>query len=63
LQDLFPYAIAVDNDHASIAAGIREAVADHEELVGASSAALALQSSRWKGQLDRLRFLLDLESE
>jgi glycosyltransferase involved in cell wall biosynthesis len=57
LNELFPYAIAVDNDHGSIATGIAEAVARHGELVAATSAAFALQSDRWAGQLERLRSL------
>lgn len=63
LHDFFPYAVAVDNDHASIAAGIREAVAHHAELVGTTSAALTLQSGRWRGQLERLRSLLPERAE
>lgn len=58
LNALFPYAIAVDNDHASLAAGIRQAVARHGELVTATSAAFALQAGRWGAQLERLRSLL-----
>jgi glycosyltransferase involved in cell wall biosynthesis len=58
LADFFPYAVAVDNDQASIATGIRTAVAQHAELVAATSAALTLQTGRWRGQLERLRSLL-----
>ena len=58
LRDFFPYAVAVDNDPASITAGIRTAVARHADLVGATSAALTLQTDRWRGQLEQLRSLL-----
>ena len=58
LRGFFPYAVAVDNDRASIAAGIRQAVGDHADLVAATSPALTLQSQRWRGQLERLRALV-----
>ena len=58
LREFFPYAVAVDNDHASITAGIREAVARHAQLADATAAALTLQAGRWRGQLERLRSLL-----
>jgi hypothetical protein len=33
-------------------------VARHADLVGATSAALTLQTDRWRGQLEQLRSLL-----
>jgi len=51
---LFPYAIAVGDDAASIAEGIRGAVDRHAELVAAAPSALALQSERWRRQLAHL---------
>jgi glycosyltransferase involved in cell wall biosynthesis len=55
LRELFPYAVHVGNSAESVAAGIREAIARHEELVVAAEDALRLQSSRWDGQLEDLR--------
>ena len=63
LREFFPYAVSVDNDEASIAAGIRTAVARHPELVGMTAAALALQAGRWRAQLERLRSLLPHRAE
>ena len=57
----FPYAIAVGDDAASIAGGIRRAVGRHAELVEAVPSALALQTDRWDRQLGRLRRCLGSE--
>lgn len=54
-RELFPHAVHVDNHAAGIAAGLRRAVAEHERLVAAAPAALALQQRRWERQLAALR--------
>ena len=58
MTPLFPYAISVRNDSASIASGIRSAIEHHPDLVAACSRARALQEQRWREQLDRLRELV-----
>lgn len=55
---LFPFAVKVRNNRASIAEGIREALSRHDDLVQAAPDALALQSQRWSDQLERLRSAL-----
>lgn len=54
-RELFPHAVPVDNDAAGIAAGLRRAAAEHERLLAAAPAALALQRQRWERQLAALR--------
>ena len=54
MTPLFPYAVSVSNDTASIAAGIRSAIGRHPDLVSACPRARALQEQRWQQQLDRL---------
>ena len=58
MTPLFPYAIAVSNDAAGIAAGIQSAIERHSELVSASPRARALQEQRWEQQLGSLRELM-----
>jgi glycosyltransferase involved in cell wall biosynthesis len=57
LRPLFPSAVFVQNDPDSLAAGIREAVARHAELVAAATTARDVQVERWRSQLDALRAL------
>jgi glycosyltransferase involved in cell wall biosynthesis len=59
LHELFPFAVKVENDRSSIAAGVRDAIARHAELVRLAPDALALQSQRWAGQLERLRRVVE----
>jgi glycosyltransferase involved in cell wall biosynthesis len=54
-REVFPHAVHVTNDAVGIAAGLRRAVFEHERLVQAAPAAVALQRSRWDAQLDALR--------
>ena len=58
MTPLFPYAISVRNDSASIARGIQSAIERHPELVSACPQARALQEQRWQQQFDRLRELV-----
>jgi glycosyltransferase involved in cell wall biosynthesis len=58
LRELFPYAIAVENEPAAVASGIRDAVERHDELVRDAREACALQTARWEAQLSTLRSLL-----
>jgi glycosyltransferase involved in cell wall biosynthesis len=58
MTPLFPYAISVNNDSASIARGIQSTIERHPELVSACQQARALQKQRWQQQLDRLRELV-----
>jgi glycosyltransferase involved in cell wall biosynthesis len=58
MTPLFPYAIAVSNDSAGIARGIRSVIKRHSDLLAACPDALALQERRWQRQLDRLRELV-----
>jgi glycosyltransferase involved in cell wall biosynthesis len=58
LRELFPFAVKVDNDRASIAAGVRAALAQHDDLVGTTAEALTLQRRRWAAQLEGLRELV-----
>jgi glycosyltransferase involved in cell wall biosynthesis len=50
-EELFPLAVLVDLDAASIAAGIAEAVASHAELVAAAPAARDAQAARFASAL------------
>jgi glycosyltransferase involved in cell wall biosynthesis len=54
-RELFPHAVHVPGDAHGIAAGLRDAVRDHERLVALTPAALALQRARWHEQLTALR--------
>jgi hypothetical protein len=63
MRPLFPYAIAVANDAASIAEGIRSAVQRHAALVEAADRALALQEQRWRDQLACLHVRLSSHSD
>ena len=58
MTPLFPYAIPVGNDGASIARGIELTVRRHRDLLSACPQARALQEQRWQQQLDRLRELV-----
>ena len=58
MTPLFPYAISVGNDSASIARGIDLTIRRHRELLSACPQARALQEQRWQQQLDRLRELV-----
>ena len=62
LRELFPEAVKVDNDPASIGAGIRDALSRHAELAQAASEALERQERRWDDQLTRLRELITTPS-
>jgi glycosyltransferase involved in cell wall biosynthesis len=55
MRRLFPFAVHVENDADSIAAGLRTAAERHADLVTAAGHALALQEGRWERQLDVLR--------
>jgi glycosyltransferase involved in cell wall biosynthesis len=55
MRRLFPYAVHVSNNAASIAAGLREATRRHAELLAATGPARALQAARWDSQLEILR--------
>ena len=55
LRALFPFAIPVANDAASIARGVAEALRRRDELVRDAPAALAVQLRRWNEQLARLQ--------
>lgn len=55
MTSLFPYAISVRNDSASIARGIDLTIRHHGELMSACPLARALQEQRWQEQLGRLR--------
>jgi hypothetical protein len=57
---LFPHAIRVANDKDSIAAGVKEAIVRHHELVGVSQTARKLQQDRVASQLDDLRAVLGI---
>jgi glycosyltransferase involved in cell wall biosynthesis len=58
LQLLFPAAISVSNSGAGIAAGVRDAIERHVELVGLASSARVAQRAHWDEQLQRLLALL-----
>jgi glycosyltransferase involved in cell wall biosynthesis len=59
-RDLFSEAVHVGNDPASIAAGVRDALARHGDLVDAADLALARQRARADGQLAALSAALGL---
>ena len=60
LADAFPYAVQVQNTPPSIAAGLVEAEARHEDLRHRASEARSVQLERWTGQLRDLRGALRL---
>lgn len=59
LRELFPAAVFVDNTPNGIAAGIREAVSRHAELVAVASEARDAQRRRWRRQQRQLEALLE----
>lgn len=59
LRQVFPHAIHVANDGASIAAAVRSALHRHASLVAAAPAARELQRSRWDARIAALRTRLD----
>jgi hypothetical protein len=59
-RKLFPEAVHVDNDAASIAQGVRDAVARHHELTDRAQAALRRQQDRVNAQLAQVRRALNL---
>jgi glycosyltransferase involved in cell wall biosynthesis len=60
IDELFPYAVLVENDPASIAAGIEEALRRCDELSALAPEARAAQHRRWGEQLGQLRAALRL---
>ena len=62
-EDLFPYAIATQNDAASIAASVRAAADRRAELLELAPAARALQLERWERQLKEIRSFLDADHD
>jgi Glycosyl transferase 4-like domain/Glycosyl transferases group 1 len=58
VPELFPYAVTVSNEPASIAAGIDDAFARWDELSAHARDAQALQHRRWSEQLSHLRAAL-----
>jgi glycosyltransferase involved in cell wall biosynthesis len=60
VSELFPYAVLVDNDGRSIAAGIEEAFRRRDELSSLACEARAVQHRRWRDQLGQLRAALGL---
>ena len=58
MTSLFPYAVSVRDDSASIARGIDLTIRRHREFLSACPQARALQEQRWQQQLDRLRELV-----
>jgi glycosyltransferase involved in cell wall biosynthesis len=61
MGDLFPHAVLVDNDPASIRHGITEAFDRCSELNSLASEARAVQHARWERQLTDLKAALKLE--
>jgi glycosyltransferase involved in cell wall biosynthesis len=61
VAQLFPYAVAVENESSSIAAGIQEAFARWDELAALAPEARSLQHKRWSAQLDHLRAALQID--
>lgn len=59
LRELFPAAVFVDNSPSGIAAGIREAIARHAELVSVASEVRDTQRRRWRRQQRQLEALLE----
>jgi len=60
MRELFPYAVLVENDPGSIAAGIEEALRRCEELSALAPDARGAQHRRWREQLGQLRAALGL---
>jgi glycosyltransferase involved in cell wall biosynthesis len=60
MRELFPHAVLVENDPASIAAGIEEALRRCDELSALAPDARAAQHRRWSEQLGQLRAALGL---
>lgn len=58
MKKLFPHAIPVANDGASIARGVGRALAGHDELSAVADTACDTQTERWRGQLQTLRAAL-----
>jgi glycosyltransferase involved in cell wall biosynthesis len=58
MRDLFPYAVYVENDAASIAAGVAEALRRCEELSGQAIDARSAQHGRWREQLGHIQAAL-----
>lgn len=61
LRDLFPEAVAVGDDAASIAAGLQAAVADHDALIATLDTVRERQDSRWDAQRRDLAAILGLD--
>jgi hypothetical protein len=61
MKELFPHAVFVENEPASIAAGIEEAFARCGELSDVALEARLLQHRRWQEQLAGLRAALQLQ--
>ena len=59
-RELFPFAVGVANDAASIAQGLRSALSDLEGLKARAKDARAVQMARWEAQLAALVELLGL---
>ncbi len=55
MVEMFPYAIAVENTAASIAAGVSDALSRLDQLAAVAPEARALQQRRWDEQLGALR--------
>jgi hypothetical protein len=55
MPELFPYAVAVQNDGDAIAAGVRDAIARYDALVQDAELAIELQRARWEEQAAALR--------
>jgi hypothetical protein len=60
---VFPYAVHVENDPASIAAGIARAVAEHPRQAERATVALGVQRERVSRQLEEVRSALGLRSD
>jgi glycosyltransferase involved in cell wall biosynthesis len=54
MRELFPYAVAVENEAASIADGVRTAIDRYPDLARDTAAALPLQRERWERQSSEL---------
>lgn len=59
-DELFPYAVLVDNDADAIAAGVAEAFRRCGDLSAAAPQARALQRRRWREQVQQLQAALGL---
>jgi len=60
IRELFPYAVLVENDPASIVHGIEDAFRRCDELSALAPRARAVQHARWSEQLGQLRTALGL---